>query len=131
MAKNSKTDKPLTQKQYALWKMTMYLGYKIFRCHQLSDRSFHYHDVQFPLCARCTGILFGFIIFGPIISIFTFGNMYVSIGLILLMCLDGLVQMFTKYKSNNIKRLITGIGFGYALFSFIVHIIIKIIYLLS
>jgi uncharacterized membrane protein len=28
-------------------------------CHQLPDRSFHWHGAQFAVCARCTGIYLG------------------------------------------------------------------------
>ena len=38
-----------------------------------------------------------------------------SIIIMLPMILDGTVQMFTRYESNNVKRLITGILFGYGL----------------
>ena len=119
----------MTNKQFVRWQKTMNFGCKICRCHQLPDRSFHFRDMQFPICARCTGIVFGFLVLAPIISIFTFGNMYISLALIFLMVLDGTVQLKTKYESNNIKRLITGLGFGYGLFSIILHIIIKIIVL--
>ena len=30
-----------------------------FVCHQLPDRSFHWHGAQLAVCARCTGIYFG------------------------------------------------------------------------
>lgn len=103
----------------------------MFRCHQLPDRSFHVNGMQFPLCARCTGILIGFVLLGPIITIFTYGNMYVSFGLILFMIIDGTLQLFTKYRSNNILRLITGLGFGYASFSIIVHMIVETIQLVQ
>ena len=131
MVKNSKTIKPLTTKQYVRWQKAMYFGYKVCRCHQLSERSFHYHGIQFPVCARCSGILTGFNIIAPVITIFTFGNMYISLGLILLMFLDGGLQMFTSYQSNNVKRFITGLGFGYSLFSIIVHIVTKTLYLMN
>lgn len=29
---------------------------------------------------------------------------------------DGTVQMFTKYESNNFRRVVTGFLFGYGLF---------------
>lgn len=128
MATNSK---PLTQKQYKRWLFFMSLGYKVFRCHQLPDRSFHINGIQFPLCARCTGILIGFVLLGPIITIFTYGNMYVSLGLILLMIIDGTLQLLTKYRFNNMLRLLTGLGFGYASFSIIVHMIVKTIQLVQ
>lgn len=107
----------------------MKVGHKVFGCHQLSDRSFHFHGMQFPLCARCTGILIGFVLIGPIVTIFTYGNMYVSMALMLIMILDGLIQLKTRYESNNITRLLTGLGFGYASFSIMVHIIVKSIQL--
>ena len=97
----------------------------------MSDRSFHYHGMQFPVCARCTGILIGFFIIGPIITIFHRGNMYLSMGLIVLMAIDGGLQFFNIMKSNNFRRLITGLGYGYAVFSIIVHIIIKTFYLIN
>lgn len=109
----------------------MILGKKTFGCHQLSERSFFYHGMQFPLCARCTGIFFGFVLLAPIITIFTFGNMYFSIMLIFAMGIDGLMQLYMDYESNNPKRLLTGLGFGYACFSIIVHSIDKLIYLVK
>lgn len=128
---NSKNRRQLTEKQYCRWQKLMKIGYKVFRCHQLPERSFHWHGYQFPICARCTGIFLGFILLGPVITIFTFGNMYVSLNLFFLMICDGSLQYFKILESNNIRRLITGLGFGYALFSFIVHIIVKIVYLLT
>ena len=52
-----------------------------------------------PLCARCTGELCGIVI-----AAFTF-------------VIDGFVQLKTGYESNNIRRLWTGILFGYGLFT--------------
>ena len=105
----------------------MYIGNKYCKCHQLQDRSFFYHGMQFPVCARCTGIYLGFLLLGPIITVFTYGNMYLNILLILLLVIDGTLQLYNICKSNNIRRLISGLGFGYASFSILVHIIIKII----
>lgn len=127
MAKNFK----LTEKQYKIWTRLMSLGKKIFRCHQSPDRSFFFHGMQFPLCARCTGILFGFVLAGPVISIFTLGDMLLSMVLILVMLCDGSLQFYTKYESNNYTRLLTGLGFGYACFSIILHIVIKMIMIFS
>ena len=39
--------------------------------------------------------------------------------------MDGLLQLWKIMKSDNIRRLLTGIGFGYGIFSIILHIIIK------
>lgn len=124
---SSKAHHVLTNKQYYRWQKAMRIGYKIFKCHQLPERSFFYHGMQFPMCARCTGIAIGFAILGPIITIFTLGNMYISMILIFLMIQDGLLQLFKVLESTNLRRLITGLGFGYAFFSIIIHIIVKFI----
>lgn len=36
-----------------------------------------------------------------------------SIIILLPMIIDGVVQMLTSYESNNIKRFVTGVFFGY------------------
>lgn len=38
----------------------LYQGYSVI-CHQMPERSFHYHDLPFAVCARCTGIYAGFL----------------------------------------------------------------------
>ena len=104
---------------------------KIFHCHQLAERSFSWKGIQFPLCARCTGILLGFVLLGPVVSIFTLGNMFLSLILILIMCADGLLQLKGFWKSTNPRRLITGLSFGYGCFSIILHIILQLIELIT
>ena len=102
---------------------------KIFRCHQLSERSFFFRGVQFPLCARCTGIVIGFFLLAPVISVFTLGNAFVSIALIFIMCVDGFIQLKGILPSTNIRRVVTGIGAGYGCFSLLVHAISMLIVL--
>lgn len=88
----------------------------IFGCHCLSDRSFYFRDKKFPICARCSGELLGFVL-----SIFLYKfyslNILINILLILPLLIDGFFQLLTKYESTNIKRLITGILFGYGFFN--------------
>lgn len=115
-----------TEKQYLIWKKTMTVFKKLFLCHQLPERSFHFKGFQFPLCARCTGILIGMVIIAPIISIFTIGNIFVSLAFILLMVFDGTLQLTTKYTSNNRRRLVTGICAGYGFISLIIQLLILI-----
>jgi len=121
----------MTEQQFLRWKKAMSFFGKLFRCHQLAERSFFWKGIQFPLCARCTGILIGFVLVGPLVSIFTLGNMFLSLLLILIMCADGMLQLKGFRKSTNPRRLITGLGFGYGCFSIILHIILKIIELIT
>lgn len=120
---NSNSCKPLTNRQYKVWEHMMVLGRKVFHCHQLPDRSFHFRNMQFPVCARCTGILIGLLIVGPLFCSFFNVNMFISFLLISFMLVDGFTQLSGMRKSDNFLRLVTGIGFGYAIVSFITHII--------
>ena len=106
-----------------IWLELMRIGH-VAGCHQMESRSFLFHDYQYPLCARCTGITIGYLI-----GLFLFlVNIRINPGLLLLMCLpcavDGLVQKFTAYESNNIKRLITGLLIGIAYMQFLLLVIV-------
>lgn len=119
MAQNS-------NKVLKIWTILMKLG-SLCGCHQLYDRSFKYKTYQFPLCARCTGILIG-----EITSIFLFisgirFSLMFSTIFIIPMAFDGVIQLLEIKESNNVKRIITGFfaGIGYINILFIALINIK------
>lgn len=120
-----KDSRPVTEKQYQRWQRLMRLG-RACGCHQLPDRSFYYRNFQFPLCARCTGILIGQFIIGPIVFLLGFRSLIWSFIFIGLMGLDGGLQYLKIYPSTNIRRLITGLLSGIAfttlLFLFIIYL---------
>lgn len=80
-----------------------------FMCHQRPDRSFCINGKQFPLCARCTGILAGY--FLGITAACLTRCRYCAVCMLLLipMIVDGMVQQILKIESNNVRRFITGI----------------------
>lgn len=87
-----------------LFKLGTYLG-----CHQLPERSFILFDMQFPICARCTGVLLG-----EIISIFLALtdidiNIKVTSIFLFTMFFDWLIQHLNIKSSNNCRRFFTGI----------------------
>jgi len=83
-----------------------------FGCHQRPDRSFFFHGKQFPLCARCTGVLTGYFA-GIAVAIITKCAHYPHYLFCLLpMLVDGGVQRVWHIESNNIRRLITGLFGG-------------------
>ena len=86
----------------------------IFGCHTRDDRSFHIRGKKFPLCARCTGELIGIIIAAFTYAVWT-PQIAILVIFMLPLIIDGCVQLKTSYESNNIRRLWTGILFGYAL----------------
>ena len=111
-----------TKKRDDRWIFWMEFCGKYARCHQMPERSFFLGSYQFPLCARCTGIMLGRIL---AVLLFPFVLLPLRTALILLPVLmlplpiDGLTQRFTKYRSNNLKRVITGILWGFSTFTFI------------
>ncbi len=95
-------------------------------CHQKPERSFFVKGYQFPLCARCTGIVIGFI-FAIICLIFKcFISFKGSLILSLIMLTDWLIQFAKIKESTNIRRLITGILGGFGLSNLYYFIIIFI-----
>ncbi len=91
----------------------MKIGAKL-GCHQMADRSFFIGKRQFPICARCTGVLIGYIV--AVIMLFIVRiSIWVCIVLCLIMFLDWFIQFVGIKKSNNWRRLVTGIigGFGF------------------
>lgn len=104
---------------------------KYWRCHQLSERSFFVRGRQFHICARCTGILTGYLL-SPvmyfvndkviIVAFFTFTA---------LMAADGFTQLYGLRESTNLLRFITGFGWGVTFFPFCVVFALKIFYLIK
>lgn len=94
------------------WIKAMVIARKLWGCHQKPERSFFLFGYQFPLCARCTGVLIGYacsfllLLFGCIIP--TLNCVFFLMPLIL----DGSIQLLFNILSNNTRRAITGIAFG-------------------
>lgn len=94
---------------------SMRLGCKA-GCHQRADRSFSIKGYQFPVCARCTGVLIGYVLAIPC---------YISLGTSIVLCVmlagtmfvDWLLQYKKVLESTNVRRLITGICGGYGVLS--------------
>lgn len=88
--------------------------FQIIPCHRMRSRSLVINGQVFPLCARCTGILAGYLFF-PFLFLF---HIHISllIGIILNvpMVADGWTQKKKLRVSNNPLRLATGVisGFG-------------------
>lgn len=94
------------------WVKVMTITRKLWGCHQKPERSFFIRGYQFPLCARCTGVLVGYLSaflmlpFGHLIPV-----LLCSIFLVPLV-LDGGIQLLFNILSNNVRRFVTGMIFG-------------------
>lgn len=82
-------------------------------CHQLPERSFFFHGHQFPVCARCTGVILGQIA-GGIASVYLLLPYDTISFLCFLMFFDWWLQRVHLLQSTNLRRLITGVLCGFA-----------------
>lgn len=94
----------------------------IFFCHKRPDRSFHFKGKKFPVCARCTGLGVGYISSFVILLLAGMFDIWFVFLLILPMVIDGVGQLLKKWKSNNIRRFITGLMAGMGILFFFVHL---------
>ena len=89
----------------------------------MPEESFYYKQKQFPVCARCTGIIVGYCT----IPLFYFGVIKISFLFIILLNIPLLIDSITQYigyrESNNKLRLITGILTGFACSALVVIIV--------
>lgn len=98
-----------------LWEMGGY------GCHQIPERSFFYKGEQFPVCARCTGVVVGqFLCICTALVKKRFKNIC-YIFLLIPIGIDWLIQFIKIKESNNIRRFITGILGGYAVFGIYIN----------
>lgn len=103
----------------------MELG-KVTGCHQMPERSFFIRNVQFPVCARCTGVFTGEILGFIFFKAYEI-SMFAALVLCGVMLFDWYIQFKKKCSSNNIRRFFTGFMCGYAF----VNLLLKFLRLLS
>ena len=107
-----------------MYRLLMKLG-ELSGCHQRPERSFFIKGYQFPLCARCTGILIGEVLAVPLWFLFPM-PWKGALLLIVPMAYDGILQYGLSIMSNNRKRLFTGLLAGYGLITFYIHLFLQI-----
>ncbi len=107
------------------WLKLMKIGAKT-GCHQRADRSFSFQGWQFPVCARCTGVLVGQ--FAAFFSFWFYRPGWLLMGLCCLPILtDWLIQRLGWRESANWRRLLTGIPGGYGLICLELTLLLKLI----
>lgn len=102
-------------KQDRIWIKWMKLGAK-YGCHQRPDRSFSVAGYQFPVCARCTGMILSSAI-AAILYMFVKFPIIVYVIMVAIMGVDGGLQYFNIKESTNSRRFITGCFGGFGLTS--------------
>ena len=95
-----------------LWIKCMEFGKKL-GCHQMPERSFFIKGYQFPVCARCTGVIISYFL-----ALILFKKYKVPWQLCIIMAgimlTDWSLQYFGIKESTNSRRFVTGLigGFG-------------------
>lgn len=103
-----------------IWFFLMKIG-ALYGCHQKLERSFSVGEYQFPVCARCTGIIlskpFAWLMYRKIHRPALYG-----LCLIAPMTIDGLSQYLGLQVSNNNRRFVTGFigGFGISILKILI-----------
>jgi len=77
-------------------------------CHQKANRSFFLYNYQFPICARCTGLLLGYFLGIIILFFINEISLYLSLTFSIIMFIDWFIQYKGIKTSNNYRRLFTG-----------------------
>ena len=97
------------------WMKLMKIG-EALGCHQMPERSFFYKGYQFPVCARCTGVIISAII--AYVIFFTKKKIPIGVCMAMssVMLIDWSLQYLEIKESTNKRRFITGLigGFGYS-----------------
>lgn len=91
-------------------------------CHQMPERSFFYKGYQFPVCARCTGVIIGQILGAISFSFLILSNDTIGF-LCFVMFFDWWLQRVGLLQSTNLRRFVTGILCGFAVGNTYVRIV--------
>lgn len=103
------------KKRFIIWKHWMKAGERT-GCHQMPERSLYINNYQFPVCARCTGVIIGYLLAIPINLKWGFQKKFSFFGAIV-MFTDWFLQKVGVKKSTNPRRVISGVIGGFGLMS--------------
>lgn len=102
-----------------------------YLCHQMSDRSFHFHGHALAVCARCFGVYFGLL--GGFV-LYPFGRrieetvplprFWLFLAMIPI-AIDWLLGIFEIWANTHLSRFITGTILGAACAVFIVPALVE------
>ncbi len=110
-------------KQTYIWTKLMNCCANHWGCHQIPERSFFIKGYQFPVCARCAGIITGYLFALSSLCFIIDIPVWFYVILLVPMGLDGSIQYLTHYRSTNIKRFFTGFIAGFAFIRIIVSLL--------
>lgn len=111
----------MDNKSYRCWRRLMVLGAGM-GCHQKPERSFFIRSYQMPVCARCTGVVTGYLAAIPIYMMTGF-HPIISLAGCLIILIDWLLQQMRIIESTNLRRVISGCMGGFGVMSLQLYIV--------
>jgi len=114
------------KKKDKVWLKLMHIGH-VLGCHQMQCRSFSIAGYQFPLCARCTGVMIGELIAIGCIIVGLRISWITILIFIAIMGIDWFIQYINLLMSNNYRRVVTGTLCGFAVTYLYFYLIVKVI----
>jgi uncharacterized membrane protein len=107
-------------------------GFFSYMCHQISARSFHYHEHQFAVCARCfgfyAGFLLGFVVY-PFVRAINNTDSFPRFWLFAAMIPMGIdvgLDFLDIWNNTHLSRTATGLILGFACAFFIIPALVEI-----
>ncbi len=85
--------------------------HRFWHCHRIPNRSFFVGGRQLHVCARCTGLISGFLISGALIPAKDIATT-IFVGALLLLVWDGVTQIRGERESTNALRFCSGLLVG-------------------
>lgn len=119
----------MENKAYRRWHRLMVLGAGT-GCHQKPERSFFIRGWQLPVCARCTGVILGYLAAIPAFLL-TGLHLMLSLAGCLILFVDWFLQQKSIKESINYRRVVTGCWGGFGIMSLQLYIITRILSLLK
>lgn len=92
----------------------MLIMFEWIPCHRNLNRSIKLFNYTFPLCARCSGIVFGYLLLPLLFLQSQLLKWWLIPILMTPLLIDGFTQKWKWRESNNTLRIITGLLFGMA-----------------
>ena len=91
-------------------------------CHQMPERSVFVGGYQFPVCARCMGVIPASLIATAVFFWYRL-TIFVSLVFCGIMFLDWFIQRINICQSTNLRRFITGLMGGYGFTTLELHLL--------
>lgn len=101
--------------------------FNIFMCHQLPQRSFFIFGEQMPVCSRDASLFFG-VLLAFVLSAAKLPSFlkkpHLSVLSVILLGIDGVLQLIGVWESTNLIRAFTGFFAGFVITLYVIEVFV-------